>query len=214
MRKTASGTYLRPVGAALMVLALLLCQGCAALSEVASGLTSLRRLEFKIGGVSDFRLAGVETAGKSSLSEFSAVDAIRLLQAFRGKKLPAEFTLEVLAVNPNDGTGGTTRTATTLTGLESRLLIDGKTTVTGNIGQPVQVPGTGQTVSIPIRLSLDLVEFFGDKRYEDLINLALALGGGRSDPTRLALDAQPRVTTPYGTLTYPGRITIVSTEFR
>lgn len=214
MKRTRSALQIRSTAVSLVVLALLLGQSCAALSEVASGLTSLRRVQFKVGAVSDFRLAGIETAGKTNLSEFSAVDAFRLLQAFRSRELPAEFTLEVLALNPNDGSGGTTRTATTLTALESRLLIDGKTTVTGNIDQPIELPGTGRTVSIPIRLSLDLVEFFGDKRYEDLINLALALGGGRSDPTRLALDAQPRVTTPYGTLTYPGRITIVSTEFR
>lgn len=67
---------------------------------------------------------------------------------------------------------------------------------------------------IPIRLSLDLLEFFGDKRYEDLIQLALAIGGQSRTPTRLSLDAQPTVSTPVGPMTYPGRVTIVSTEFR
>ncbi len=189
-------------------------QSCAALDEMASALTSLKRLQFRIGGVGDFRLAGIPVSGKTMLRQFSAADALKLIQSFNAKQLAADFVLEVLAVNPNDGTGGTARTTSTLTGLESRLLIDGRPTVTGDIAQPVEISGTGQTVTIPIRLSLDLVEFFGDKRYEDLVDLALAIGGGSGDPTRIALDAQPRVTTPLGTLTYPGRITIVSFEFR
>lgn len=205
----------RLIGAVGTLAVLLALQSCAALSEMASTLANIKRLQFKIGGVDDFRLAGIALSGKTKLSQFSAADAVKLLQAFSSKELTADFVLEVLAVNPNDGKGGTTRTTSTLTGLESRLLIDGKPTVTGNIAEPVEIPGTGQASTIPIRLSLDLIEFFGDKRYEDLIDLALAVGGGaEGDPSRLALDAQPRVTTPLGTLTYPGRITIISTEFR
>lgn len=203
------------MAAFITVLAALLCfQSCAVLSEMASVLTSLKRLQFKIGGVGDFRLAGIPLSGKTHLGQFSASDGLKLLQAFSAKKLTADFVLEVLAVNPNDGTGGTTRTTSTLTSLESRLLIDGKPTITGDITKPVEIPGTGQASTIPIRLSLDLVEFFGDKRYDDLIELALAIGGGSGDPSRVALDAQPRVTTPLGQMTYPGRITIVSMEFR
>jgi hypothetical protein len=129
-------------------------------------------------------------------------------------RLPAEFVLDVLAVNPNDGTGGSRQTVSTLTSIESRLLIDGTPTVTGNIDQPVEIPGTGQETVIAIRLGIDLYEFFGNKGYEDILDLALALGGRGGDSTRLSLDAQPRVTTPLGPVTYPGRITIVSAEFR
>jgi len=124
------------------------------------------------------------------------------------------FVLDVLAVNPNDGSNGAARTTSTLTGLECRLLVDGNPTVTGNIDQPIEIPGTGQEALIPIRLSLDLLEFFGNKRYEDLVGLALAVGGRGGSPGRLALDAQPTVSTPLGPITYPGRVTIVSVEFR
>ncbi len=58
------------------------------------------------------------------------------------------------------------------------------------------------------------MEFFNEKGYNDLLNLALALGGAKSDISRLSIDAQPRVTTPLGEITYPGRITVVSKEYR
>jgi len=201
------------VGGAVLA-AVMLLQSCAALGDMASALANLQRLKFKIGGVRDFRLLGISLGGKARIGDLGAADALRIAQAYRSKKLPVEFVCDVLAVNPNDGTGGTTRTVSTLTGLECRLLIDDKPTVTGNIDRPIEIPGTGQEAVIPLRLSLDLLEFFGDKRYEDLVGLALAIGGRSGSPSRLALDARPTVSTPMGPITYPGRLTIVSAEFR
>jgi len=187
---------------------------CATLNDMAAALTNLQRLKFKLAGVRDFRLVGIDIGGKAKLSDFNAADVLKLGQSYTSKKLPVSFVVDVLAVNPNDGTGGTTKTAGTLTGLECRLLIDDSPTVTGNIDQPVEIPGTGQESVVPIRLSLDLLEFFGNKALTDLLNLALALGGRSGSPTRIALDAQPTVSTPLGPITYPGRLTIVSAEFR
>lgn len=204
----------RPAAALFALAGALALSSCAALDEMASALANLQRLKFKLSGVRDFRLLGIDIGGKAGLSEFSARDALRLADAYRTKKLPVEFVLDVLAVNPNDGTGGSRRTTSTLTGLECRLLIDGQPTVTGNIDRPLEVPGTGLEAVVPIRLSLDLFEFFAGKQYDDLLNLALALGGKARTPARLSLDAQPTVSTPLGPITYPGRITIVSTEFR
>jgi len=204
----------RTVFALLALTGVLALSSCAALDEMTSALANLQRLKFKLSGVHDFRLLGIDLGGKARLSDFNALDALKAVQAYQSRKLPVEFVLDVLAVNPNDGSGGTSKTASTLTGLECRLLIDGKPTVTGNIDEPIEIPGTGQESVIPLRLSLDLLEFFGDKRYEDLIGLALAIGGKNRTPSRIALDAQPTVQTPFGPMTYPGRITIISTEFR
>ena len=194
--------------------AMLLLQSCAMLQDMATALTNLQRLRFKLGEVNDFRLLGIGLSGKTRLNQFSVLDGVRLFNAFRTKSLMADFVLNVLAVNPNDGTGGSPKTVSTLSSLECRLLIDNVPTVSGNIERAVEIPGTGQESIIPIRLSLDLFQFFANKQYEDLINLALAIGGANKDGSRLALDAQPRVSTPYGTITYPGRLTIINTEFR
>jgi len=194
--------------------AAVLLQSCAALTDMASVIASLKQLKFKISGVRDFRLLGIDLGGKAALTDFSAMDAVKALQAYREKRLPVDFVLDIVAVNPNDGTAGSRKSVSTLTGLECRLLIDGKPTVTGNIDQPFEIPGTGQETLVPMRLSLDLLEFFADQRYEDLVGLALALGGRERTPAKIALDAQPTVSTPFGPITYPNRITIVSTDFR
>ena len=200
--------------AALPLAGILALSSCAAIDEMAAALANLQRLKFKLSGVRDFRLLGIDIGGKAGLGDFSALDALRLVQSYTSRKLPIEFVVDVLAVNPNDGTGGTRKTVSTLTGLECRLLIDGQPTVVGNIDQPIEIPGTGQESIIPLRLSLDLLEFFAGNQYEDLVQLALAIGGKNKTPARIALDAQPTVSTPVGPITYPGRITIVSTEYR
>ena len=191
-----------------------LYQSCATLSQMAAAIANLQRLRFRLADVRDFALTGINLGGKSGLTDFSAMDGLRLVQAFSQRRLPAEFVLDIEAVNPNDGSGGSPETVSTLTSLESRLIIDGMPTVMGNIDKPIDIPGTGQASIIPLRMSIDLYEFFGNKGYESLVGLALALGGMKRDPARISLDAQPRVSTPIGPIVYPGRLTIVSHEFR
>jgi len=198
----------------ILVLSILMLQGCATLGEIARTLTNLKHLQFRLDNISDFSLAGIGIDRKSQLRDFSIADGIQLLAAFRNHRLPARFLLNVEARNPNDGSGGTTRTISTLTRFDWRLLIDDQPTISGGIDRPLEIPGTGQSTVIPLRLELDLYEFFGQGGYDDLLNLALALGGQRGDISRVALDAQPSVSTPLGDITYPERITIVSKEFR
>ena len=202
------------IRACILLLCFLLLQGCATLGEIARSLTNLQRLKFRLEGIGDFSLAGIRINEKSQLRDFSITDGIQLLAAFHGKRLPARFLLNVEARNPNDGSGGSTRTVSTLTRFDWRLLIDDRPTISGGIDKALEIPGSGQSTIIPLRLELDLYEFFGSHGYDDLIALALALGGKSGDISRVALDARPSVSTPLGDITWPEPITIVSKEFR
>ncbi len=202
------------VRGAIFLASIFIFQSCASLTDLAGSLAQIQRLKFKLGQVEGFSLAGISISNKSSLNDFSVQDGLKLAQVFGSKKLPVEFILNVVAVNPNDGSAGKVKTAATLSGLAARLLIDGQPTVYGDIDSPVEIPGTGQETTIPIRLSLDLYEFFGNQGLDRLLQLALAIGGRNGSSSRLALDVQPRVMTPFGEIKYPERLTIVDTEFR
>ena len=184
---------------------------CQALQEITQAMSNLSRLKFKLTGVREFRLAGVNLSGKSSLR---ISDSPALLSAVSQGKLPASFTLDIAAINPNDGTAGTTRTAATLAGFAWTLLIDDTPTITGDLDAPLTIPGTGEQVRIPMRMNLDLIQFFENKGIDHLVNLALALGGTSGSPTRLTLRARPTVQTSLGTFRYPDEINIISKEFR
>lgn len=186
--------------------------GCSAIKQVTQTLVNLQRLKFKLENVNGFKLAGISLSDKKSISDFSISDGLNLTRAFSSKSFPAQFILNVAAINPNDGTGGSKQTTATLTSFEWQLYIDDVPTVSGNIEKPIEIPGTGQQSIIPLSISLDLVKFFENKGYDGILNLALAIGGVNSSPTRLKLDAKPTVSTPFGAISSP-RITIVDKQF-
>jgi len=198
---------------ATAAVALLFAVGCAQVRDITNALTNISRLQFKLANVSGFRLAGVDLSKVSEPSRLSIGDALSLTNAFARKSFPAEFVLNVDAKNPNTGSNGTRQTAMTLNDLDWRLLIDDKQTINGGLASPVSVPGTGQSVTIPLRMGLDMYSFFADKGYDGILSLALALGGVNGSAARVKLDAMPSVGTPFGAITYPGRIVIMDKSF-
>jgi len=176
-------------------------------------IVNLSRLQFKLGKVDNFQLNGIDISNKTKLEDFNFQDLLKLTNAFSSGSLPASFILNVEAKNPNDGTGGYKRTDANIKSFPWRLLINDKETVSGNIDQPVFVPGTGEITQIPITISVDLIELFKDKGYEDLINLALTLGGKKGSSSKLTLYASPTITTSLGDIKYPGELKIVDKQF-
>jgi hypothetical protein len=174
---------------------------------------NLSRLQFKLGDVNNFTVNGINISNKKSLQDFNALEIISLTQVIASGKLPASFTLNVEAKNPNDGTGGYPQTNATLKEFPWRLEVDDVETIAGNIGTPVTVPGTGEIQNIPLTMNIDLMEFFGNKGLENFVNLALTLGGQQGSSSKLALFATPTVTSPIGDIKYPGELKIVEQSF-
>lgn len=176
-------------------------------------IVNLSRLKFKLGAVNNFTVSGINISGKKSLQDFNPLEVVNLTSVIASGKLPASFTLNVEAKNPNDGTGGYPKTDATLKAFPWRLEIDNVETISGNIGSPVTVPGTGEVTNIPLTMNIDLIEFFGNKGFDNLINLALTLGGQQGSSTRLSLFASPTVSSPVGDIKYPGELKIVDQSF-
>lgn len=187
---------------------------CAAIKDITQTIANLQRLKFKLNNINSFRFLDTDISQKQSLRDFNAGDLLRFGQAVLEKSFPASFTLNVAAVNPNDGTGGYTKTTSTLTSFAWSLVIDNTLTINGDIDKPIEIPGTGQQTIIPLTMSLDLYKFFGKGEYQSLVNLALALGGVKGSASRVTLRAKPTVTTPLGPIAYPGMIDIIDKEFR
>jgi hypothetical protein len=181
---------------------------CATLNSLA-GLT---RAQFKLNDAVGYQLCGINITNKHSIGDFGIGDGLNLLNAFRSGKFPLTFTLNVAVKNPNAHQNGSALSALSLTAFPWRLLIDNKETISGGIGGQVSLPDGGSTTIIPLQVSVDLKQFFGDKSYEDLAGLAMAVAG--QGTSKLALKAQPTISTPIGSMKYPNELTIVNTEFR
>lgn len=197
----------------LVIVTTLFFSSCSTLKNLKDSINNLQRLEFKLDNVNQFRLAGVNLSNIKSINDISLVDGLKLTQAFNSKKLPTQFVLNVDAKNPNDGNGGSKQSSATLTSFDWKLYIDDKETIAGNINQEFVIPGTGQSETIPLVMNIDLYEFFGNKGYEDMLRLALAIGGQNGTAARLKLDARPTVKTSLGNINYPSRITIVDKDW-
>ena len=204
--------HAKPTSIVLFLLpAMFMSISCSALRGVGEAITNLSRCSFKVESVSNFSLAGISLGNKSS---YSIADGLTLAASFARNEFPASFTLNVAAVNPNDGTGGTPSSAATLTRFAWTLLIDNTETIRGDIAEPFTIPGTGQQSIIPLTMSLDLFQFFRNRGYESIINLALALGGVNRTTSSITLRARPTIDTRFGPINYPEEITIVDREFR
>lgn len=187
--------------------------GCTTAKGVMNALTNLQKLQFKLDNVNNFRVNGIDISRISQPSQISPLDIARLGAMIASKSLPVSFTLNVAAKNPNDGSGGTQSTPLYLRKLAWTLLVDNRTTINGVVDQRLSIPGSGQSVTIPLTMNLDLYKFFSDKGLDDLMNLALAVGGAQGSASRLKLTARVSVETPIGVIDYPGDLTIVDRQF-
>ncbi len=173
--------------------------GCAALQQF----SALRQVVFTLGRIGTGRLAGVSLTRIASYSTLSATEVARITIAVARKDLPLDFVLDVHADNPIEN-----KVAATMVRLAWSLYLDDKQTISGVVDTSITIPSGGQVV-IPMRMRLNLMEFF-DGPAEDLVNIAAAVAGLNTDPTRVSLRAVPTINTPIGPIAYPTPITIVT----
>ncbi len=131
------------------------------------------------------------------------MDVVRLGTALSERQLPLQFRLHVAATNPEDN-----NVAARLVRMDWTLFLEGRETVSGRYDDEVLLP-SGQTTDVPIEITLDLVQFFGDN-LRDLVDVALAVSGQGGQPRNIELQATPIIDTSIGPIRYPRPITIVS----
>ena len=190
---------LRWVPRLLPVLLGLSLTGCATLQQMAA----LRSVDFSLDGVADVRLAGIDLSRIESYGDLGLTDMGRLALAVTRKDVPLDFQLLVGAENPSDN-AATAR----LVRMGWTLLLEDRETLSGVVEDEVLLP-PGQPRTIPITISLNLVEFF-EGSGQDLLELALSLAGEGGSPKSVALRATPVIDTPLGPIRYPQPITIAS----
>lgn len=171
------------------------------------------RLKYRIHSALDYKLGGISINNKTSIRDFSAIDLLKLSANITKGNLPLTFQINVEAKNPNDGTGGGPRTDINLNSFPWRMFLNDKELVSGNIAQPVFVPGKGESVLIPIQVEIDLVKAYENKSLNELVNLVLQLGGMHGSTSNLKLLVKPVLGTPIGNIKYPNEITIVDKTF-
>jgi hypothetical protein len=183
--------------------------GCSVFNTV----QNIGRLKYRIQSTENYRIIGINVDHKKSLKDFTPVELLKFSAAIAKGSLPATFTINVEAVNPNDGNGGYPRTDINIIKFPWRLFLNDKEIVDGNISSPVYVPGKGESVIIPLQVQIDIMKLIKEKSFEDIIALIQRLGGIHGTTTNIKLLVKPGLGTPMGNIEYPDEITIADKSF-
>lgn len=198
-RLLAPQVWLLPLGLSLILTA---CLGCATLREV----VALRNVEFRIAGVDNPTLAGIDLTQKRSYEDLTVTELGRLAGAVVRRQLPLAFDLQLQARNPAENS-----TNARLVRMDWTLFLDDTETISGSIDETVVLP-PGKPTTIPIAIGLELFQFF-DGQAKELAELVLAIAGQGQSTHRVSLRAVPTIDTALGPIRYPQPITILRTEF-
>lgn len=192
-----------------LFLLIFIAVGCSVLKTI----ENISRLKYKIQSAKEYKVAGIKVDDKKSLKDFKSLEALKITASAMKGTLPVTFTLFIEAKNPNDGNGGYPATDISIQSFPWRLFINDNETVSGNIGSPIVVPGRGEATVISIDVTFDLMKNIKEKNIDDIIELALNLGGIQKSTSNLKLFVKPVIGTPLGNISYPEEIAIVDKTF-
>lgn len=184
-----------------LLLVLTSLAGCSILSE----LTALSKCEFSFHSAQDPVVAGVDVMRIQTYSDLTFLDGQRLASNILQKRLPFGITANVEVKNP-----GITTAA--LNHIEWIAFIDDIQISTGKLDQRIEIPGSGGTALVPIRIETDLFEYLQGDNPKTMLNFALNLVDAGGQPTRLSMKIKPSVYVGSTMVPYPDYFTI-SKEF-
>ena len=171
--------------------------GCSILSE----LTALSKCEFSFHSAQNPVVAGIDVMRIQTYSDLTFLDGQRLVSNILQKKLPFGITANVEVKNP-----GITTAA--LNHIEWIAFIDDIQISTGKIDRRIEIPGSGGTALVPIRIESDLFEYLHGDNPKTMLNFALNLVDAGGQPTRLSLKIKPSVYVGSTMVPYPDYFTI------
>ena len=162
----------------LAVIALLLA-GCTGASQ----LVSFAKCDFDFVSVDNVKVADINFSQKKKYSDFSIVDAAKLVKAFTNKAFNLDLTVNVKAKNPN------TRKAA-IGGFDYILWIDDVKTLSGTMNQEFEIE-PGQTITMPMNFTIDLLEVLKGESRDKILNFGCGLATNNADASRVKLSLKP-----------------------
>jgi len=198
------------VGLFLIIAIIAIIASCSALKS----LENIMKLKFKINSVSNFEVQDISVQDKAQLADFSSTDILKLLQAFSSQKLFATFILNIDVQNPNARDGSSNNLNLEIVSFPWELFFNGKNLISGNIQEPIKLVGTNYNEKLKIKITLNLFDILNNSNINELLKVALNLGGRNASTNKLSLFAQPVIGTFIGNISYPEKIKIVDYEFR
>jgi hypothetical protein len=192
---------LNQVTGLLLAILLPILSGCESSRE----LQSLSRCEFRLSGVTDVTLAGVDVQNVQAIADVSLADALVIYAAAGSENLPLSLKALVEVRNPNPNNAA-------LNKADWILLIDGYEITSGTYEERVEIPAYGGIATFSIPVHANLKESLRGESQLAMISLGLNLANIGGQASRITLRARPYIMVGRRLIAYPGYIDI-QTEF-
>ena len=163
------------------------------------------KCDFRMKSVTDTRLAGVNIQQIKSFSQLNLFQVGNLTKAYLGGNVPLEFLLNIEGKNPNTADA-------TMASFDWILLIDDRQMVSGTNNHEYHIPANGGTETIPLKVSVNLLDVLNNETKDALLNFGFNLADAGNKPTRVGLKLKPTINVGGVPITYPGYIDL-GTEF-
>lgn len=182
---------------------ILICLLCVILPacQTLQMMQNFARCEFRLAQLSNINALGIDMTGKRSFSDFSLLDAGKVVQALAGNQFLLNFVANVEVRNPNAEPAGLNR-------MDWILMVDNKEVLNGTLNQAVSIPANNGTTLMPLNLSIDLKKIFANQGRDETLSLAFDLAQQGNNTTRLMLRVRPYINIGGAELAYPGYLNI------
>ncbi len=179
-----------------------LVNSCSILNE----LTALAKCEFRLHSLQQAAVCGIDISQKNSWSDFNFMEG----QAIAGKLLQKSFPFDI-TVNMEVRNPGTSLAA--VNAIQWIAFIDDLQVAQGTLQERVEIPPSGGTNIIPLRIHADLVDYLEGDNPRSMLNFALSLlnAGGRD--SQVSVKIKPSVLIGTREVRYPDYFT-VTREFK
>ncbi len=175
--------------------------GCDSSKE----LQSLSRCEFRLTGVEDVTLAGVNVQNVQTMADVNLADAVTLYEAAGSEHFPLSLKVLVDVRNPNSDDAALDRA-------DWILLIDDIEMTRGTYADRVVIPAYGGVATFHVPAEADLKSVLQGESQLVMINFGLNLADLGGSATRITLRIKPYIKVGGRLIPYPSYIDI-RTEF-
>ncbi len=169
--------------------------------EQANEMKNFAKCEFRLKGIQEVTLAGVDVTDVDQFSDLSFPEAGSISMTAMKGKLPLYFVLNVEVRNPNPEKASMNR-------FLWDLFIDDIMITRGKVIKEIKVLPDGGIAVFPIEVGIDLFEVLSGESADAIINFGLNLAGSGGSPSRIKLRAKPTIYVAMNHVKYPGFITI------
>jgi hypothetical protein len=174
--------------AILPTLLVLLCMSSCTMRETGQEKGPNREPIFRLRAVEEATLNGLDVLPLREPADMDLPKRNQIIEGYVNKQLPLRMRVQLMAYNPG-------LEASSITGLDYTVLIDGRALGNGHLVTALVVPAR-DSVQVPLTFEFNTYKYLGNDAMPALRNFALGFGDARRQ--RVALRVRPMLRAPRG----------------